>query len=445
MIQEIFTSNMTDTLEFTDVIPLPDYYRYSLCAVDINNRMGQMQFHAMDWLGGPIEGIVIIELDSSPITGSALTTSLQTLGYYKPIYIAQNTSRYPLEQTLDAVFVPLGIYPNNHQLSDVEAEVLKQYLEQGGNLYMEGGDTWYFDPQTVLHPMFSIQPVADGTGDLNVITGKAGTFTESMSFNYNGENSWIDHIDPISPAFTIFSNASPSYNCAVAYSSGTYRTIGASFEFGGLVDSSPPSTKIQLLEAMLDFFNVIVPVELTSFSAKLVDDNVILNWSTASELNNLGFEIERSDGNKEFLRLGFVEGHGTTTEKQEYLFTDNTLLNEGNYSYRLKQIDLDGTVTYSEVIEIEFNNLPTSFTLYQNYPNPFNNSTIIKYEVPEEKIVTIRIYNAIGEDVVTLVNEVKKAGRYSVTFNADNLPSAIYFYRIATDNFVETKKMILLK
>lgn len=445
MIQEIFTSNMTDTLEYIDVIAQPDYYRYTLCAVDINNRMGQMQFHAIDWFGGPIEGIVIIELDGSPITGSAITTCLQNLGYSKPIYIAQNVSRYPLEATLDAVFVPLGIYPNNHTLADAEAEMLKQYLELGGNLYLEGGDTWYFDPQTVLHPMFSIQPVADGTGDLNVITGKAGTFTELMSFNYNGENSWIDHIDPISPAFTIFSNSSPSYNCAVAYYSGTYKTIGASFEFGGLVDATPPSTKMRLLEEILDFFNVIVPVELTSFTVRLYNDNVILNWSTATELNNLGFEIERSDDSNEFLRLGFVEGHGTTTEMQEYSFIDNTLLNEGNYSYRLKQIDLDGTVTFSEIVEIEFNNLPTSFVIYQNYPNPFNSSTVIKYEVPEEKQITITLYNSIGEEVSTVINEVKKAGRYSVTFDSPNLPSGIYFYRIIAGNFVDTKKMILLK
>ena len=170
MVQEIFTSNFTDTLEYTDVISSQNYFRYLICPVDIGNKLGQMQYHTVEWLGGPIEGIVIFDLDKTPVTGAAITASLQALGYTKPIHMAQNTSQFPLEITLDAVFVCLGIYSNNHVLSNGEGQVLKDYLEQGGNIYMEGGDTWYFDPQTVLHPMFNIDAVADGSGDLVVIT-----------------------------------------------------------------------------------------------------------------------------------------------------------------------------------------------------------------------------------------------------------------------------------
>ena len=445
LITEINTSEFEDTLEYIDVVTMPDYYRYSICAVDINDKMGQMQYHTMDWLGGSIRGIVIIDMDVTPITGSAIATCLQDLGYTKPVYLAQNTSRYPLEATLDAVFVPLGIYPNNHVLGDGEAQVLKAYLEMGGKVYMEGGDTWYFDPQTVLHPMFNISPVADGSSDLYGVVGKDGTFTEGMSFNYSGENSWMDHIDPIAPAFTIFSNFSPVYNCAVAYNSGYYKTIGASFEFGGLTDGILPSTKTELLNKILEFFEVVVPVELTSFTVQAKEENIILNWSTATELNNSGFDIERSQDSKEFVKLGFVEGHGTTSQPQGYTFVDNNVTAKTKYYYRLKQVDNDGSFEYSETIKIDYSGIPDNYSLSQNYPNPFNISTIIKYSIPEEKLVTIKIYNALGEEVRTLTNEIKQPGRYSINYDARSLSSGLYFYRLVAGDFVETKKMLLLK
>ena len=445
IINEIYSSEFEDTLEFIDVVTMPDYYRYSVCAIDINDRMGQMQYHTMDWLGGPIQGIVIIDLDLTPITGSSIATCLQNLGYSKPVYIAQNTSRYPLETTLDAVFVPLGIYPNNHVLGDGEAQVLKDYLEMGGKIYLEGGDTWYFDPQTVLQPMFNISPVADGTSDLYGVIGKDGTFAEGMSFDYAGENSWMDHIDPISPAFTIFSNFSPVYNCAVAYNSGYYKTIGASFEFGGLVDGISPSTKTELMNKILEFFEVVVPVELVSFTILSNEENIILNWRTATELNNSGFDVERSQDGKEFIKLGFIQGHGTTTQQQDYTFVDNNITAMTKYYYRLKQVDIDGSFEYSQTIEIDYSGVPDDYFLLQNYPNPFNNSTVIKYSIPEEKLVTIKIYNALGEEVKTLTNEIKQPGRYSINFDATSLSSGLYFYRLVTGDFVETKKMLLLK
>ena len=445
LITEIYTSEFEDTLEYIDVVAMPDYYRYSVCAIDINDKMGQMQYHNKEWLGGPVEGIVILNLDVTPITVPAIATCLQNLGYYKPIHIAQYASQYPMETTLDAVFVLLGIYPNNHVLGDGEAQVLKDYLDMGGNVYMEGGDTWYFDPQTVLQPMFNISPLSDGTSDLYGVVGKDGTFTQGMSFNYAGENSFMDHIDPITPAFTIFSNFSPIYNCAVAYNSGYYKTIGASFEFGGLTDGISPSTKTELMNKILEFFEVIVPVELISFTIQAAEENILLNWSTATELNNSGFDVERSQDGKEFLKLGFVEGHGTTTQQQYYTFVDKNITATTKYFYRLKQLDNDGTFKYSETIEVDYLGLPDNFSLSQNYPNPFNISTVIRYSIPEEKLVTIKIYNALGEEVRTLTNEMKQPGRYTINFDATSLSSGLYFYRLVAGQFVETKRMLLLK
>jgi len=198
-----------------------------------------------------------------------------------------------------------------------------------------------------------------------------------------------------------------------------------------------------------------VPVELISFTAD-VDNNVVtLFWQTATETNNSGFEIERLQDYKieelqEWKRIGFVEGEGTTTEIQSYSFTDKP--EPGKYKYRLKQIDYDGSFAYSPEIEAEVQT-PTVFSLEQNYPNPFNPATKIKYTIPTVEtrhasslpMVTLIIYDILGNEVATLVNEEQESGVYEVEFNATNLPSGIYFYQLKAGSFIETKKMILLK
>jgi hypothetical protein len=165
-----------------------------------------------------------------------------------------------------SVFVCLGIYSSNHVLSSAEGQDLAVYLNGGGLLYMEGGDTWYYDPSTPVHSMFNINDVADGTSDMGTVLGQAGTFTEGMTFNYIGENNWMDHINPIAPAVQIFMNQSPSYGCGVAYDAGTYKTIGTSYEFGGLTDGASPSTKTELMYEYLKFFGITgTSVNLTAF------------------------------------------------------------------------------------------------------------------------------------------------------------------------------------
>jgi hypothetical protein len=139
----------------------------------------------------------------------------------------------------------------------------------------------------------------------------------------------------------------------------------------------------------------------------------------------------------------FVEGKGTTTETNYYSFTDIDV-STGKYFYRLKQIDFDGSFEYSNVIEIDIN-IPVEFSLSQNYPNPFNPSTTIEYQIPFDGFVTLTIYNTIGQEVSTLVNENQPAGKYSVNFSAEILPSGLYFYTLRSGGFSETGKMLLLK
>ncbi len=192
----------------------------------------------------------------------------------------------------------------------------------------------------------------------------------------------------------------------------------------------------------------IVPVELTSFSASVFDRSVELNWTTATEVNNQGFEIEKSADGISFNNIGFVPGFGTTTEPKSYNYTDQSVTS-GKYYYRLKQIDFDGSFTYSGVVEAEVS-LPTVFSLEQNYPNPFNPSTSIQFSLPVDAQVTINIYNLVGENVAEVVSSNFAAGSHKVDFNANTLTSGIYFYQldatgIDSKTFSSVKKMTLLK
>jgi len=192
-----------------------------------------------------------------------------------------------------------------------------------------------------------------------------------------------------------------------------------------------------------------IPVELTTFTAAISQGTVTLNWSTATETNNSGFEVQRKLENTTWERIDFVEGHGTTTETQNYQFIDNISdLHAASLSYRLKQIDYDGSYEYSEVIEVT-NLTPTDFALHQNYPNPFNPVTTISYSLPVKSQVELVIYNTLGESVMQLVNEQKEPGSYEVKFSATGgataLPSGVYFYQLRAGDFVKTKKMVLMK
>ena len=190
------------------------------------------------------------------------------------------------------------------------------------------------------------------------------------------------------------------------------------------------------------FSDTPVPVELTSFTATANSGYVQLNWTTATETNNHMFEIQRQAADGEFFSIGFINGHGTTTEPQDYSYTDRTVTT-GTYTYRLKQIDYDGRFSYSPTVEVDV--LPTEFILEQNYPNPFNPTTNIRFGIPESGFVKLSVYNIVGEEVAVLVNGNIEAGVHDITFDAGNLPSGPYFYKLQSENSVEVKKLLLTK
>ena len=194
--------------------------------------------------------------------------------------------------------------------------------------------------------------------------------------------------------------------------------------------------------AYSDTLQIIVPVELTSFIAKPLKTEILLEWSTSSEKNNHGFDIERNSG-ENYTVIGFVSGHGTTTEIKNYFFSDKNL-QAGTYKYRLKQIDYNGTSRYSEEVIAELT-APLTFNLGQNYPNPFNTSTRISFEIPNTSNVKLVVFDLLGKEVITLVDEEKKAGYYEIIFDASALSSGTYYYKIISNGFSKTKKMVLLK
>ena len=185
-----------------------------------------------------------------------------------------------------------------------------------------------------------------------------------------------------------------------------------------------------------------LPVELTTFTASVTGQTVTLNWTTETEINNHGFEIERNASNKEWITRGFIKGLGTTTESNNYIFKEQ--VEPGNYEYRLKQIDFNGEFKYLEIVAVNADN-PTEYSLEQNYPNPFNPTTTIKFSIPRKGFLTIKLYNLVGEEITTLINEEKAAGNYKIEFDATLLPSGVYFYQLRAGDFVGTKKMLLLK
>jgi hypothetical protein len=243
--------------------------------------------------------------------------------------------------------------------------------------------------------------------------------------------------------------------CTTAPVSSTGRFVHIEQKKDGLRNPSSDWTKLSNAIANSVALDAL-PVELTSFTAQQKKSNVTLFFQTATEINNYGFEIERSTlSNKplakrlqlnaySWIRIGFLEGHGNSNSPKQYTFEDKNPP-AGKLQYRLKQIDFDGKYEYSKIIEVDVTG-PASYQLMQNYPNPFNPVTTISYQIPQYEFVTLKIFDLLGKEIATLVNEYKPAGNYTTLFKLDpSLASGMYFYQLTAGSFVDTKKLIILK
>lgn len=237
--------------------------------------------------------------DQNHNSGTLIRDILDSLGYRGFYWDGSDLGEYrDILDNFQSVFVCVGVYPNNHviQSGSADAQALSDYLTNGGKMYLEGGDVWYYDPLYQggynFAPLFGLNAYADGSGDMGTLEGLSGTFTEGMSFPYGGENNWMDHIQQqASGSFNIFRNLSPFYYCGVAYDNGTRRTVGTSFELGGLNDGPPPSTKAALLDSIMHFFGIYQNLPPNGFSLIEPQDGdttslpLLLDWEDAEDPN----------------------------------------------------------------------------------------------------------------------------------------------------------------
>jgi photosystem II stability/assembly factor-like uncharacterized protein len=319
----------------------------------------------------------------------------------------------------------------------------------------DGGTTWNALTTGVPGNYFSVEFLNNSFG---VIVGFSSGSAPQVTITTDGGTTWVPSSLP--SEFDVFASVwgigildqnriwISDLNGEIGYTTdgGTTWSRAKPFSSNGLYDISIVGSDMWIAgnggTIIKGFSDPTIPVELVSFTYSKTSDAIVLNWKTATETNNKGFEIERkSTGNWEV--IAFISGAGNSVTPIDYSFADNDY-QSGTISYRLKQIDYDGTVAYSAVIEVDAS-MPFEFSLGQNYPNPFNPSTTIKYSVPVNGMVNIKVYDMIGRSSLVLVNQVMEAGEHSLTFDASKLSSGVYFYELTSGSFRAVKKMILIK
>ena len=410
-------------------------------------------------------GIYIALADSVFITGCTFESNLvNIMGAGGAVYINQADMVSLLRTTLDNNFC--GSYPggviysvncsnlvidhcnvvNNH------GAVIEGGIHLNGNTAMTvkncifknqvGIDIWFenYASASVMHSDFAgpNSPFAFPPSGL-------GTLVQT---NINGDSCDVFYNIYLDPLFVDFPNG--DYHLSWANWPTPDSTKSPCIDAGDPLSQFDPDGTIT--DQGVFAFDQSVPVELVSFTAELAEGVVMLNWVTATETNNKGFEIERRQESTGWIKIGFVEGQGTTTETNVYSYSDDINgIRPALLEYRLKQIDYNGSHQYSNEVSVEIFN-PLEFKLYQNYPNPFNPNTTIKYSVPQSAQVQIKVFDVLGKELKTLVSGKKSAGNYELAWNASDLPSGVYFYQLIvtpddgqTGGFFETKKMILMK
>ena len=357
-----------------------------------------------------LDSLLIIDRDPNNSSGPEIKTTLQDLGYE----VTFKTNFPEIIDPYAAIFTCLGIYSSNHILTEGEGQQLADYLNNGGNLYMEGGDTWFYNDPTAVHPMFNINGISDGNGDLNIIMGIDGTPAAGMAFNYNGENNWIDHIAPMGDAYLLLKNDMPEYGVAVVNTNDElYNTIGASFEFGGLVDGTLPSTKETLMIKYLQAFDL--------FGKNSID---------ASYKSVLGYNVYRSDDN------GSTYSKVNTQPIIETEYVD-IAPDIGMYYYYVKAVYEEGVSIPSNIdsVDVIVGVHETETFDISICPNPATDEVMINSAVP---ILDISLYNTVGDKVY-----YQPVNNRSIKIPVSKFNQGIYYLKINIGGNIAIKKVII--
>lgn len=445
---------------------------------------------------GPIP-VLIVDLDGNHNSAIHISESVSQLGIMNELMNA-----FPADLNLySSIFVSLGVYNTNHILSVAEGQMLADYLNAGGRLYLEGGDTWYYDPETAVHGMFGINSVSDGAGDLDTIAGIEGTFTAGMKMNYSGDNNWIDQLEVVNGAQSILKNRNPEYITAIAKIGNGYKTIGASFEFGGLTYETD---RLALMTHYLEFFGITIPESLVC-SAYVLDNDICQGDTTRLMLDisggsgNFRFtwmpeiglsnpSIQNPECFPTFTTIYTVEVNDLLTatvltyqvsiavrekpQTPEIIQTGQTLVSSiqfGNQWYNddgllegatgqvyspLKTSNYYTFVTNAEGCLSEKSNIiyyQSTFIddlisqgSFRIYPNPSDGKVNVDFIADGSGNLTVHIYNAFGQPLNELVSQnIKRIGYNTITFDMSSIPGGVYYFKIIDGTRLVTKKLIL--
>jgi hypothetical protein len=471
---------------------------FSTFELALSAEMGIAGHGQFDVTIGPIP-ILIVDLDGNQNSAHLIQEAAAHLGI-----ISELTSTFPDDITLySSLFVCLGIYNQNYALSETEGQLLADYLNAGGMLYMEGGDTWYYDSPTVVHEMFGINGTSDGSGDLGVIEGNSNSFTAGLSFAYVGDNNWIDHLEPTNGAEVIFTNQSPEYHCAIAKIGNGYKTIGSSFEFGGI---ETENDRAEVMMRYLEFFNITLPGTMACNLWAEPDDicqgdttqlvleisggsgNFSYQWSPEEGLSNPSvaspdaspqstthYTVEISDLltgsllSKE-ITISVRETPETPIVNQvglslvsDALFGNQWYNDDGIIEGATNQVYYPQSTNNYYTIVTNANGCPSdsSNVIYfqatyidelvaqgslRVYPNPTNGMINIDFITENAEAPAIQVYNAFGQLMTTKLEEsLKRTGSYTITYDMSALPGGVYYFKFIGMNRVINKKIILSK
>ncbi|MBZ0199893.1 MAG: T9SS type A sorting domain-containing protein [Ignavibacteriaceae bacterium] len=492
----------------TTAIQVGDSVKYRLVTTDVSNShnttltpsIGYNQFNIIN-----AKGIVLVVDDDLTLAGRknsekggeadlktplGTSSSLFVSTLIPAGYVVDSTSWANLDTTMlnnyDLVILTAGTKTAIQFDNLPKRTALVRYTLNGGKTLVEGGEVgWIYryssassdkDPQFRRNLLLDSSWVSDySNGSLMPIIPAHTLFNQPNQLtgpfavtNYSGSSYASRDVMRMLPGKRGIVKAagwisgSSSYpdtaGIFIYYKNGDTtmaRNINFTFAISQFTNQQTARELIENAAELLTGSYLAIPVELVSLSAAASNENVTISWTTATETNNSGFEVERTsprpssykgeggEAGSGWAKIGFVQGNGTTTELSTYSFTDSKLA-AGNYNYRLKQIDFDGTISYSSAVNVTVE-IPAVFALEQNYPNPFNPSTTLKYSIPVDGFVNLSIYNMLGEKVATLINQNAKAGRYEIKFDASKYASGIYLYRLESGQNVSVKKMMLLK
>jgi PKD repeat protein len=370
--------------------------------------------------------VLIIDLDANNNSAPAMLDAMANNDL-----VAEYSTSIPADLSLyNCIFLCLGVYSDNYVLTSSEGQVLADFLNNGGKLYMEGGDTWAYDTQTAVHAMFNINGAEDGNSDLGTINGKTGTFTEGMSFSYSGENSWIDHLETMGSSFIILENQSPVYGTGIAYDGGTYKTIGCSHEFGGLTGG--PSTQQELMAAYLQFFGFTSTLQ----AMFMASDNEICEGETVDF-------YDMSTGGAISWEWTFEGGDPATSTDQNPTVSYTSA---GVYDVTLTVSDGTEYVTLTVMnyitVDICSGIKDNNATEISIYPNPNYGIFTIGLNSATGENTSLRVVNPLG-GVEYSMDNINTLNNNLLNLNLTNLNKGLYFLIIGNDQSKTVKKIII--